>query len=220
MKKRFITFFLVLCMAFSIIIPTNAVALSDDTISFEEYYAAVKAEYAKYHIQYECSNPNGSFVFTKGLLDKTLKDIQNKVGKSEFDANTNRFVSHVDPQSVIKQNIVKRSFIVDRNYFIYTTVESPGFGEAGIEIKTNTSEDIQSGKFIYINSCTSRQYGNAVNYKSWTQTAYDLDISSDREWVTGFVFGTLVVEYIEPNTGLKHTYTSDHSIYMGFTCGS
>jgi len=90
-------------------------------------------------------------------------------------------------------------------------------GSAQIRITINTAEDLQLSRFVGINSCTSRQYGAAVNFKSWKHGGSDLSMNSSRTWVNGTVYGTLAVEYTEPITGLRVTYTSDHSWAVGIT---
>lgn len=90
-------------------------------------------------------------------------------------------------------------------------------GSAQIEIRINTTEDIQANKFVEINSCTSRQFGGAVNFQSWTHGGDDLSINSSRTWINGTVYGTLVIEYTEPQSGMQVTYTSDHAWKIGIT---
>lgn len=227
--KKLLALSLVLVLSLSLSVSVYAVAPAasekNDVISFEEYYKAVKAEYAKYHIDYECNNYDKSFVFTKKLLNQTLNDIKKHVSAFKYDTSINSFISYANvPQSIVekKTNVESKvspdSAFINKNHFIYTTVKSPsGMGQAGIQIRINTTEELQGSKFISINSCISRQYGAALNFDSWQDNGNDLDISSNRTWISGCVYGTLVVGYTEPNTGIHATYSSDHVIAIGIT---
>lgn len=57
------------------------------TISFEEYYRAVQAEYARYGIGYEVYEQNDRFVFTQAVLDARLSEIRNTLSHSSVSYN-------------------------------------------------------------------------------------------------------------------------------------
>ena len=236
MKKALLSIFVVLSMVVSATAPTYASANSttdaNNVISFEAYYAAVKDEYANYHVEYDCTDNDENFVFTKGLLDQTLADIREQFSDVEYDTSTNSFKSSEEiTQSVISKSPTLESIVSPntlfntRNYVCDRTVQSPAVaGWATIRVTTNVTEDVSSGVFVNINSCTSRQYGAAVNFISWQHNSNNLAIvdgaSINDQLVSGFVYGTLVVEYTDPNTGLKGTYTSDHQVLVEFICAA
>lgn len=233
--KKLVSLALVFALSASFCMPTLAAEQIKDpesigteknsVISFKDYYKAIKAEYAKYHIKYECTSYDKNFVFTKKLLDQTLEDIEKNVSGLNYDATSHAFIDNVkspqttDEKSVNIESIIKPDVASENlNYPTDWTVKSPSnMGSANIRITINADVDIERGRFISMNSCTSRQYGPALNFKSWQQTGSDVKINSDRTWISGYVYGTLVIEYTEPNTGMKVTYTSDHGVYLGIT---
>ncbi len=230
--KKFLSLFLVFVLSVSFLTPvyaTTAIASpSNNTgvISFECYDAAVKAEYAKYHVKYECINYNKDFVFTQKLLDQKLQDINDTLSSFMYDTETNSFMTYVQEpiqhvsdkhSSIIESAITPyAAYVILNKYFNVVATSPSGLGNAHIEIAVNTTQEVQSSSFVTINSCTSRQYGSAVNFKSWSDDGNTLKINSTRKWVSGNVYGTLVVQYTEPNTGITATYTSDHGWNIGF----
>ncbi|MPM31885.1 hypothetical protein SDC9_78442 [bioreactor metagenome] len=99
-----------------------------------------------------------------------------------------------------------------RNYMYYTTLSNGLSGQAEIETKINATEDVQSGNFISLNSVTTRQYGTAINFVSWTQNSHNLKISSVNYLISGTIDGTLTTEYVVSATGTRVRVTKDHLI--------
>jgi len=218
--KKLLSLFLILALSVSLCIPAYAAvpSSSNNVISFEEYNAAVRTEYARHHIKYECTSYDKNFVFTKELLKQKLEDIEKTASGFTYDTSTNSFVDSVPALETAQGNISPYAIIGAVTRYKNETAKSPsGMGSANILVTIKTHDDISLGKFVAIDSCTSRQYGGAVNFQSWTDTGNSLSISTDRNWVNGFINGTLVIAYTEKLTGMNITYTSDHSILIGIS---
>ena len=89
-------------------------------------------------------------------------------------------------------------------------------GFAEIMVSIDTTIDAQYNRFMSVNSCTSRQYGVGINFESWTQSDCDVSIinfNGEQDNAIEYdVYGTLIVKYTEPTTGVTITYTTDHTL--------
>ena len=112
--------------------------------------------------------------------------------------------------------ITPNAAFVTENHYSYVKAKSPsGFGYADILITVNYTENVQDGDFVSVNSCGSRQYGSALNFRSWQDNGNTVGIGREGYWICGNVYGTLTIAYTDPNTGITATYTSDHAWNIG-----
>ncbi len=206
-------------MVFSIS-PTNVLAAQSksEMISFDDYYHAMKAEYAKYGIKYEIIQSNHDINFTKELLDKQLSTARYqgeeyiKQQQEETQQAEKVAISYIQNMSARSIMPVQITDISDH------TFKSPsGMGEVGVRLKSTATYDVNGGRFIGVDSYSSYQYGTYVNLKSWTVTDETCTIASlgdglYNNCIRHYVRGLLVIEYTEPNTGLLVGYTSAHSV--------
>lgn len=217
--NRVIGLGLALAMCFSLFSSAYAVEeKNQNVISFEDYYQALKAEYAKYNVNLEILDHDDSFVYTKELLDEEIASLNSYMKTADFDANTGRFINHVDCKAHASENNIEgqsllRSMPYTRNWYTYVTLRAPSPvpGSAEMEGAVNATENIQNNTFMYINKVSSRQYGNALNFESWTQTSNSLRIYHSTE-IWGWIFGTIVFVVNEPKTGTVYRNTSDQAI--------
>ncbi len=71
--KRFLSITTSLLILFCITIPASAQGTDmEQVISFDYFYSTLKAEYAKYNINYEIERSNENFVYTVGFLNDQL----------------------------------------------------------------------------------------------------------------------------------------------------
>lgn len=222
--KRALSFVLTLTMLMSLFtVPafaaTTPTSDQNNAISFEEYNSTVTKEYAKFHIKYECVDYDRSFVFTDELLKQKLEEIRETASQFNYSPSIGAFIEpSVQIASVKPKTISPFGFTDQVNYYTYVTAKSPSnMGAADIEITTNVTRDVQASKFVRINSCKSRQYGGGINFKSWKHVSDNLSINASQTMVNGTVKGTLTIEYTEPTTGIKVTYSSDHAWLIGFS---
>ena len=165
-------------------LPQNAYAAQssrdNEIISFDEYYSAMKEEYAKYGITYEIYQKNDDYIFTKGVLRENLNNArqQGKIYKQQKEDemkniielnkdlsvdNNNQYTTRIMPVTVTKQS--------------YQTVSSPMYiGSAEICLETRATVDVNNDKWISVNYVTSYQSGAYVNFKSWVHNSSSYSI--------------------------------------------
>lgn len=215
MKKKFLLVMLALMMIFTSF-PTTVFAAelnSDEIISFEQYYSAMKAEYAKYGHTYEVLQKNEDLVFTKKLLDESLKlvnqrfseensVIEAKLVESNDNINANASqefgILSVDP-------VVKFADFTVSNRFYYKA-------RAGFRIEAHLTDNVISGIFISFDSCTCYQYGTYNFLKDWEIISLDYWLSSDQKSADGNIIIRATFEYNEPNTGILVGDTYDYEV--------
>lgn len=218
-NKTIISFLIVLTMAFSLFTPVYAVNSNDDTvISFEEFNEAVKAAYAQYNITFNCTRINEDFVYTKGLLNEKLEDIKKEISAQNYDPTTRSFVSYAIETSTTQPNIIQpNAMYVNKNFVNERWIDSPSqMGGATIRVNVNATCNVQNAQVVSINSVNSYRMGYGVNFESWVQTGQSMGINYNRDWITGDVYGTLTVSYIDPKLNIEVSYASEHSIYCGW----
>lgn len=195
---------------------------SDTVITPDEYYATLKAEYSKYNISFEVNDYNPDFVYTRELLQTQLNDIRTQMSSvTNYDAEKGVYVEKAEDYAISKVSLSNGSARVMpvTQYFTSTTkVESPlkilgiTMGWANIEQKVTTTIDAQSNYIMSIDGVTTRQYGTALNFQSWTQNSYTKNIGSGGKSMLCLSYGTLTIAYSDPVTGGSYTYTSDHMV--------
>lgn len=224
--NRVIYLGLALAMCFSLLSSAYAVEeQNSNVISFEDYYKALKAEYAKYNMNLEILDHNDSFVYTQEFLDEKIASLNSYMETADFDKESGTFLDYNYEETTSENNTEGQSILGimpnTRDYTLYPTVNATGIfpGSAELEIRVNVTEDVSSGVFMSINSVTSRQYGTAVNFESWTQTSHTVHIISNyNSLIYGVVHGTLVAIYTEPKTGNVIRNTSDHDLQVSIDC--
>jgi hypothetical protein len=197
---------------------------SDEIISFEDYYASLKAEYAKYGIGYEVLENNSNVVFTKELLETQLTTAREQgteylkqqkeeaEQQAEIDKQIESFIGNNYTNITIKSLMpVTRTDISD-----HTFVSPSGIGQANIRLQSTATYDVNYGYFMSVDSYSNYQYGPYVNFKSWVTTSENCRIvsfgSGTNNSIRHYVSGLLTIEYTEANTGLQVGYTSSHSV--------
>lgn len=219
-KKTIIVTCLLTCI---MMICSSALAFagtSDTVITADEYYATIKSEYSKYGIGFKVNNYNPDFIYTRELLETQLDDIRTEMSSvKNYDAKKRVYIEKIEDcviSEVSPTNGSPRIMPVTK-YFTYTArVDSPKtiggvrMGWANIEQKVTTTVDAQSNYIMSINNVTTRQYGAALNFQSWTQNSYTKSIGNGGKSMLCLSYGTLSIAYSDPFTGGSYTYTSDH----------
>lgn len=225
--KKFLSFGLALIVLLSFPVSSYAFGESKETvISFDEYIQALKREYENYNISLKVLEYNESYVYTQELLDGQIAQLNNYMETVEFDSDMGCFITYATPVFHMEMNLPgPMSLPHTRNYYYASTVHAPGTlypGSAELRIQVNTTEDVQSGNFMSVNSVISYQYGYAVNFDSWTHMSHTANIANylNPSQVYGSVLGRLVCSLIEPKTRMRLTSTSDHNVYYDIDCGS
>ncbi|MDO4297347.1 MAG: hypothetical protein Q4C59_02575 [Lachnospiraceae bacterium] len=111
MKKKIIN--LVFAFLFCIFMPISAFAASGngtDIISFDDFYSALKAEYAKYNVDFEIENPNYDFCYTQEFLDDQLEFART------FCENLEVIVMDNNPSDNLPDNIIESRLNLFRPY--------------------------------------------------------------------------------------------------------
>ena len=182
---------------------------SDEIISFEEYYSAMKAEYAKFGHTYEVLQKNDDFVYTKKILeenlkiaDQRLKDSQENlvVDVSVVDSGntTNKDNVTTSELSTMASSLINVTKYLDfRIYDQYTSKASAGF-----RIEAKLTDNPIAGYFYSFDSCNVYQYGTYTFLNSWSLLSLNYYLSSDKKRAVGSLTIRITFEYTEPSTGI------------------
>lgn len=216
--KKTLTIILALVLVMSIgVVPSAALTSSKETVTRETFAAKVKAEYAKYGIEYEVVKYGPEKVLTTKMLEDELARVD-KIGKQYLkereverskvaaikklaEEETNLQSPDVMPLSMP----INKSLKYDKKFN-----EVAGYGNAIIRLQTDVTYDGGTMEFLSINKISSYQYGLAANFQSWTQTNKGSSFSRNTIYV--WAQGRLSFQYNEPNTGNTITSTSDREL--------
>lgn len=227
--KKIVNKFLVAMLVLTQILicfPTTVFAAElnsdDEIISFEEYYSAMKAEYAKYGHTYEILQKNDDVVLTKTLLEKQIALVDERLSKQ----NTVLEATLLDNNNIIKANSDKEIGVpssdrgiqsYDRavKYFDFV-VYDPYFilAYAGFRIEAVIVGNVISGYLNYFESCSCYQYGPYSLLKDWEVVSLDYGISSDQKYANIDAVVRVTFEYTEPNTGFLVGDTLDYECHI------
>ena len=187
-------------------------------ISADDFYALIGAEYAKYHIGFTAENYDPSTMYSLDTLNNVLEEIRTHMSSvSNYNEELGTYVEIIEP---IPDNnpMPYAPMPYQKTYSKTETVQSPsGMGAADIYIETVVTIDALYNIFKSVDSMTTKQLGYALNFESWTQDSWESDvwIQLDASHMQSYATGTLVVSYTEPNTGIKLSYSSEHTLGGG-----
>lgn len=230
MQKKLITALLITIVAMSTqtsafaINNTNGLDKSSNVITAAQYEAGMQSEFAKYNMGFELVDYKSDFVFTTDLLDADTKTFRTSMESSNYDKSVGAFVqdygvvtlntnlSEYSIENPARVMPYKRSFSETKK--ISQSTVAPFIAWANIQVNVTATEDAQSEVFLSVDSVTSRQYGGALNFVSWTQNSHTFSIvGASKRCISGHVSGTLVSGYTSP-AGISVTYSSDQNISM------
>ena len=188
-------------------------------ISAEDYFLAIQEEYEKYHIKFEVTGYDADSVYTLQALDEKIEEIRLQMSRvTNYSEELQTFVE-VIPELEDNGIATRAPMLINKVYSQTRRVNSPsGVGMADLLVEIEVTQDGQYNVFTSVNGITSRQQGLAVNFESWEQhDGYESNIWKDEygSHMECYATGTLVVSYTEPNTNMKMTYSSDHTIGGG-----
>ena len=222
MRKRFVTLFMAIAVCLAISLSAYAADMEEGRISAEKFYAEIAKEYSQYNIRIQVENIDPTFVYTEKMLEEEVEKIRTDLSLIEnYDESTGRFVSYNSEVETLDEASLTSVMPYNKTFKSLHQIESRNrsnllLGFAEIMVSIDTTIDAQYNRFMSVNSCTSRQYGVGINFESWTQSDCDVSIinfNGEQDNAIEYdVYGTLIVKYTEPTTGVTITYTTDHTL--------
>lgn len=193
-----------------------------ETISAEEFFQAIQDEYAKFHIGYTAEGYDPSATFTQDFLNERLNDIRSRMSSvTNYSEELQSFVEIIPEPEPLDTAVPNAVMPYKKTYSMTKTIKSPSnMGAADIYAEVVTTIDAQYNVFMSIDDMTTKQLGYAFNFESWTQH----DGFESKIWTQNgasnmecYATGTLVVSWTGPVAGIKHSYSSEHTIGGGAT---
>ena len=222
MRKRFVTLFMAIAVCLAISLSAYAADMEEGRISAEKFYSEIAKEYSQYNIRIQVENIDPTFVYTEKMLEEEVEKIRTDLSLIEnYDESTGRFVSYNSEVETLDEASPTSVMPYNKTFKSLHQIESRNrsnllLGFAEIMVSIDTTIDAQYNRFMSVNSCTSRQYGVGINFESWTQSDCDVSIinfNGEQDNAIEYdVYGTLIVKYTEPTTGVTITYTTDHTL--------
>lgn len=226
--KKLMSCILSLALCFSLAIPAFAFTsdpAENQVITFEEYFATVHEEFAKYGIDYQVIERNDDFVFTQKVLNEKITEIQDTMSKTtvsynrdydpDAEATVNSSVSSVGNE-ISAARIMPVEQVFQHEVYLECPY-APTLAWAYICMEVVALVDLQGGNLMSIESYSSFQKGAYLNFVSWQQRSMSVNPNYMAGTFRATVNGLLTVEYTEPTTGLLVGYTSEHTFSHTFS---
>jgi hypothetical protein len=177
---------------------------SNNIISFDDYYSAIKKEFSKYDVNFETTSIDTSITVTKDMLEQDLTQIREQM---ETEPTEYHIMANEDQAPATRAIMpYSKTYTVDRGI-------SHVAGNANIRFKIKTTIDAQYNKFRSVDSVSSSQYGGAINFKSWKQNSYSSSISLNVASVT--VKGTITTTL--NLAGISGSFKADKTVTIHLT---
>jgi hypothetical protein len=211
--KKIVTGMLVLVMML-VSLPINAFAAqsnSDEIISFEDYYSAMKAEYAKYGHTYEVLQKNDDFVFTKKVLQEQIKLVDKGFKEAEknsvidaqlIDSTDNNIVNADTVNAESATSFASTSLLIPTTKYSYACISDPYYykAQANFRFEAHLTENVIAGYIYSFDSCSFYQYGVFTFLKDWSLNSLTYSLSNGVAHATASV--RITFQYEEPKTGI------------------
>lgn len=137
---------------------------ADNNVLFEDYYSALKNEYAKYGIEFEISTPNYKCNYTQALLDEQLKfarDFRDSIEVSVVDIDPS--ISLFDNENVIVPYIMPVWYKWSKQF----TISSNALNVPSSLIGTvSVSGEVNVQNSLIISYYSNLQITNSINLES------------------------------------------------------
>lgn len=193
---------LTVCMMIGALgVPGFALQPNDEVIAFEEYNAALSAEYAKYGVGFEITEYNPNYTFTRSALNEAIAGV-------EADVNSIQVVVHptVMPTSA---GVAEEDFKYSFSWSVIKLLCSADF-VTQIEGQIDLVGDklMRVTKFQHVLSSGLNYTSHNITNSQWRDMG-----SAEISWS---VEGYVLFEYTEPTTGMKLTYNVPFDISRTF----
>ena len=109
-------------------------------------------------------------------------------------------------------DIMPQGFHYTRKYTSYANASNGVSGNATIEISCTGTIYDGTITFVSVSNISTRRYGTAIGFISWTQTNSDYTISEDKKLANVNATGTLVTRWNV--LGVEYSAAYDHMIGM------
>jgi len=182
--------------------------VKSDFVSSDEIVEALRNVYEKYGRNFVLYSVSDNIRYTKTELQKEI---------SKLDARLKEAKSEVFIEPIIEANdndfdIVPQGFHYTRKYTSYVNASNGITGNAVIEISCTGTIYDGTITFVSVSNISTRRYGSATGFVSWTQNSSDYTISEDKKFANVTATGTLVTRL--NILGVEHSASFDHVIGM------
>lgn len=219
MKKVLIGMLTVMLVMVGTLSPIAATSYIEGNIPVEEYYVQMKAEYAKYGVEYDVVDFGSVKEVSRKALEEGLASVREdgrlyqerramqmakmNVMEEYFEKDSDLQLDTVTP---LGSMFINKTFTQDGEF-----IKVGGLCRAVIRMTVNTTCEANNQEFVSIDSISSKKVGVALNFKSWRETDQVPRISGNV--ISAYVEGDLTFEYTEPNTGLTVSVTYEELVY-------
>ena len=172
-------------------------------VSKEVVLERVESLCEEYDVTIEFVSYNDSLMYTIEEVDKELERLEEDLKQYQ----KYHYIYVNDPV-----NINSRVMELDKTYTSYVYADNGLSGGAQIEISCDAKINLGSISFISVKNISTRQYGIATNFVSWTQNDSYYSYLEGGRLAEVVAEGTLVTEM--ELLGQRTRYTYDHVIGM------
>lgn len=192
--KKFLSLILAICMTMVICVPSAYAEETDANvayISFEEYSAAIEAEYAKYGIEGGVYEPEGEFICTSEDLETSLAIIRENIETKSKGAGNVVVLEEAESSDYLNPSIMPTvmpvTVTMSTNYF-YANLDFPLIPR-GCTIKTtvNITVNVQSSNILSV-GIPSLKVENGIGIADWVEyVSHSSTINQSNNSVTMYV---------------------------------
>lgn len=201
MKKlnRVVSFLLVVSIILSSGITASA---KTKFVPAEQIVKEIVQIYEKYDVTNDLIEYDDTVKLTRKELDLELEKLDKALAGYNYYYNSGK-------ATVADSN---QRFAYTKTYTTYANLSNGVLGNATIELKCNGTINDSTISFISISNISTRQYGSAFNFVSWTQTDSGYSYMDNNTKADVWAEGTLVTE--ANIAGQVFRTTLDHGIVM------
>lgn len=185
----------------------NSIAHAKETVYVdnEQITFQINELYNKYNMGYE-------FISYEGTKQYTLEEVNIELSKLEDTLKNISIVEYSYVNMFDNNEITPNVMEITKNYTTYGYADNGITGGAQIELTCTAKINLGSNSFMSISNISTRQYGSATNFISWTHKSSSYSYEEMGRHARVEAEGTLVTELTI--LGVKHRTTNDHIIGM------
>lgn len=200
-------------MIFSFNTVSNAASITNinhQYVSQEEILIRLKSLYDKYGVGFEYISSEENINYTEADVQRELKKLEESLKNIEI--KTYIEDEQIANSDITLENVISPRFLYTKTYTSYENLSNGISGNATIELSCKATIYDGTITFTDISNISTRQYGTATGFVSWSQNSSDFSYLEGRTIADISAIGTLTTQVTI--LGQIHRATYDHTIGM------
>lgn len=217
--KRVFSIMAIVAVIMSTSISGVVAKTTEKTITSDAYHIAMEELHAKYGVEYVVIEQGYKSTISEALFDEALKYYENRLQDMKK-ANETVYVINADEEEFEKLKAERTASVFALMPYPYSKSTyaniKNGVGSCRIKSTFECTVNGNTGTYMHSGRLSSKRYGKAVNFSSWSETDNRWSIGGGGTYCNGYIKGDFLSSYVDPFVGATVSELSEHTVNSVF----